>query len=136
MSVGSSWRLRAGIAAIAIAACATVASPPADHSIVLASEKQSNGHYKAIAQPDRLTLGKEDFQVPHLVVVWNYHHKSTTITFQEGKLPSPACDDSKGVCTLEIPKNVPNGIYKYAITGKHDDANVLDPNDPDIEVDR
>lgn len=143
MNVGSSRRVRVGLVALFLGFAACTPAPhriakahDPEHAVFLVSQVQSNGHYKAIAHPETLTLTKEDFESAKVVVLWGYRHKSTTIKFTKPDIPTPACDDKAGTCSVEVPKNIANGKYKYTITGKHDDTNDLDPNDPDIEVDR
>jgi hypothetical protein len=109
-----------------------------EHIILLRAEKQPNGHYKAIAHPDHITILGYNPENPDTVVIWPYHHFSTRIEFaQSTGIKPPDCPAGSHECTLILPKGLPlRTPLKYTVTGKYDPNTDLDPNDPDIEVDR
>lgn len=148
MNVGSFRRVPFGavvLVAVCSTSCATKearsARPPVfpkEHAVVLHAEKQGNGRWKAIATPDHLVVSGY-LANSESVVLWAFRHKSTRITFKPSKpaIPDPTCDDASGECRLTLPKGLEPGVrYRYTIAGRYDDANELDPNDPDIEIDR
>jgi hypothetical protein len=108
-----------------------------DEVVLLRSERQSDGHWKAIAVPNlRVVYGySPDSLGP--VVTWPYFHLSSHIKFEDPRIPEPTCTPGAHMCTLELPKGLTRKHqYKYTVTGKHDETNDLVPNDPWIEVDR
>ncbi len=148
MNVGFLRRLAPSIVvSLAAGAAGCVCCPPAvplrlvhpkEHAVLLRAEKQPGGRWKAIAHPDHLVVSGYATN-PESVVIWAYRHKATRITFKQSKpaIPDPACDDAAGECRLNLPRGLsPDTQYRYTITGKYDDGNDLEPNDPDIEVDR
>jgi hypothetical protein len=110
---------------------------PKEH-VVLLTLGPSGSHFRALATPDHLVVSgyKTNSQS---VVIWSYHHKSTKITFKPSTpaIPDATCDDAVQQCTLTLPQGLSYDTqYKYTITGKDNNGNDLDPNDPDLEVDR
>jgi len=148
MSIRGSRRFWMGLVALSVSSTACSAPPvkTQEYSVVLRSEKQANGHYKAIAYPDKLPIIFYDNDKNDSIVTWKFKHKSTKIRFDPPppsappipKITDPTC--VAGTCTLKLPAGLAprEGTfrYKYTITGKHDDNNDLDPNDPEIEIDR
>jgi hypothetical protein len=145
MNVGSSRRVPSW-AAIILAAGAACSSSCTKKAVVRHTEDtvnihaaiQSNGHATTTADPDHLIIHGYDPVNPDSLVIWVFQHKSTKIQFKESALiPDPICVPNAHKCTLQLPAGlIPKKPYKYTITGKYDDTTDLDPNDPDIEVDR
>ena len=114
---------------------------PREHKVLLLVRK---GLFtkKAKAYPDRLKITGYDVN-PNQVVTWSYIHKSTSITFKERDVIGDVdCKDDTGECTLDLKgkKLLKEGetqhVFKYTVTGKDDNEKDLDPNDPDVEIDR
>lgn len=145
MNVGSSRRTAPWVVVfLAGAACSTSCAtekprPVSSHDevVLLRSERQSNGHQKAIAVPDLRVVHGYDPKNSGPVVTWPYFHLSSHIKFDDSLIPEPTCEPGSHVCTLELPKGLTRKHqYKYAVTGKHDSTTDLEPNDPWIEVER
>jgi len=109
-----------------------------EHVVLLRAETKDDGKtWKAIAQPDFITIRGYDPDNPDTVVIWAYRFKSALIKFKDASIPPPVCDDGAGECKLQLPSGLKLLYkYKYTVRGEYDDKTHLDSNDPFIEVDR
>ena len=152
MRIGSSRTRVLGVAlltagVVLVASCVRETAPPKSEAsrvkfpeehVVLLRLGPSGAHFKALPTPDHLVVSGYHAN-SQSTVIWSYHHKSTKITFKPSTpaIPDPTCDDTTKECTLVLPKGLAYNIqYKYTISGKDNNGNDLDPNDPDLEVDR
>ena len=148
MNVGSLRCARAWLAAFSVVAIACskpeiTTKAKAIHGVALSAQPQGPDHWKAIPAPVTRRVPIYDPNVPsNHVVIWTYGYLSTTIHFTDPLITKdPTCIDKENECTWDVPPGLlkpdeRKRKFKYTIGGELDDHTHLDPNDPDIEVER